>query len=68
MTGQEKALHQLGFQGGMELGGLHEIIFNGIGRPHDFSLLQSGDAAEELQLDFHGQTIAQAFGVNLLSS
>jgi len=43
-----------------------EIIFNGVGRPHDLGCFEPGDRPDKLQLDFIRERVACPAGIDLL--
>ena len=53
-------------QGGVELGGVHAVVLDGVGRPGHLGSLQSGDGVEHLHLHVLGQGGGEALDVELL--
>ena len=61
-----KSGNPFGLQRRFELDRIDIVVLDGIGRPHDFGLLQTRHRMNEFQLDFHGQAVAQPTGVYFL--
>ena len=57
---------QLAFQRGPQLGGVHALIFNGVGRAHHLGVLQTGDGMEHLQLHILRHTGGKTLNVHFL--
>ena len=53
-------------QRGQKLGGVHAVIFDGIGRAHHLGVLQPGDGVEHGKLDVLGQGGGEALQIQLL--
>ena len=66
LPGHIQARDSFGLEGGLELGGVDEIVLDGVGRPHDLHFLQARHGSKEPQLDRHRQAVPQALGVDLL--
>ena len=64
LTGQEQPFNPLCFQSRFVLEGIDVIVFDGIGRTHDFGLFQPLNRPHHLHLDFHGETVSQAAGID----
>ena len=48
LTRQEKILDEPGLEGGLQLGRVEEVIFDGVGRPEDFHILQALDRVQRV--------------------
>ena len=53
-------------QGGQQLGGVHAVVLNGIGRPGHLGVLQPGDGVEHLHLHLFRQGGGKALDVQFL--
>ena len=55
LAGQVKIVAGLGFERGVELVGVGEIVFDGVGRAEYFGVLAAGDGSYHFILHFEGQ-------------
>ncbi len=53
-------------QGGQQLGGVHAVVLDGVGRTGHLGVLQAGDGVEHLHLHLLGQGGGEALDVQLL--
>ena len=57
----------LGFQGGQQGGGVHALVFDGIGRAHDLGLLQTGYGPQHPDLHILRHAGGEALDIHFLS-
>ena len=66
LPGPVQALHRLALQRGGQRGGVHTVVLNGIGGPHDLQLLKAHDGMVHGVLHVLGQAGAEALQIHLL--
>ena len=66
LTSTVEAGHLLVLQGGQQLGGVHTVVLNGVGRAGHLGVFQTGQGAHHLDLHILRQRGGEALDVNLL--